>query len=150
MKVLSGYFIYLFLIEGSLLYSIVLVSTKHQHGSVIGLPMSPPREHPSPFHPSRLLPSPSLSFLSHTASSHWLSILHVVMYVSWLLSPSLSPSPSSLPTTSRSLCSVSVSIAALRIGSPGQQGFAERMTRYSRSENLITLKSNDKSMECCN
>ena len=31
-----------FLIEGYLLYSISLVSTKHQHESVIGLPMSPP------------------------------------------------------------------------------------------------------------
>ena len=32
----------LFLIEGQLLYSIVLVSAKHQHESAIGIPMSPP------------------------------------------------------------------------------------------------------------
>ena len=33
---------------------------------------------PSPSHPSRLIQSPCLSFLSHTASSHWPSILHMV------------------------------------------------------------------------
>jgi len=32
----------LFLIEGLLLHSIVFVSTKHQHESVIGLSVSPP------------------------------------------------------------------------------------------------------------
>ena len=32
----------LFLIEGKLFYSIVLVSSKHQHESAIGLSMSPP------------------------------------------------------------------------------------------------------------
>ena len=31
-----------FLIEGYLLYSISLVSTKHQHETTIGLPMLPP------------------------------------------------------------------------------------------------------------
>ena len=34
--------IYLFLIEGELLYSVILVSTKHRHESAIGLPTSPP------------------------------------------------------------------------------------------------------------
>ena len=34
---------------------------------------------PSPSHPSRLIHSPCLSFLSHTANSHWLPILHMVM-----------------------------------------------------------------------
>ena len=34
---------------------------------------------PSPSHPSRLLLSPGLSSLRHTANSHWLSILHMVM-----------------------------------------------------------------------
>ena len=34
---------------------------------------------PSPSHPSRLIQSPCLSFLSHTANSCWLSILHMVM-----------------------------------------------------------------------
>ena len=30
-------------------------------------------------HPSRLIQSPCLSFLSHSANSHWLSILHMVI-----------------------------------------------------------------------
>ena len=34
---------------------------------------------PSPSHPSRLIQSPCLSFLSHTANSYWLSISHKVM-----------------------------------------------------------------------
>ena len=34
---------------------------------------------PSPSLPSRLSQSPCVSFLSHTANSHWLSILHMVM-----------------------------------------------------------------------
>ena len=34
---------------------------------------------PSPPHPSRLIQSPCLSFLSHAADSHWLSVLHMVM-----------------------------------------------------------------------
>ena len=32
-------------------------------------------------HPSRLSQSTDLSSLNHTASSHWLSILHMVMYM---------------------------------------------------------------------
>ena len=62
----------------------MLVSTKHKPESAIGLPMSPliwisfpPL---SPSNPSRLFPSPRLSSLSHTASSHWLPILQMVMY----------------------------------------------------------------------
>ena len=54
---------------------------------------------PSPSRPSRLLLSPDLSYLSHTANSHWLSILHMVMYVSMSLSLYIVLSPSS-PTTS--------------------------------------------------
>ena len=34
---------------------------------------------PSPSHPSRLIQSPCLSFLSHTGNFHWLFILHMVM-----------------------------------------------------------------------
>ena len=49
----------------------MFISTKHQHELAIGLPMSPPAwtflPLPSPLHPSRLLPSPDLSCLSHTA-----------------------------------------------------------------------------------
>ena len=75
--------IYLFLTEGLLVYSIVLVYIKHQCVSAVDLPMSPPTwpsfPPPSPSHPSRLLLSPGLSSLSHTANSHWLSILHMVM-----------------------------------------------------------------------
>ena len=56
-----------------------------------------------------LLQSPSLSSLRHTENSLWLSILHVVMYVSMLLSPYVLPSPSSPCLTSINLFSVSVS-----------------------------------------
>ena len=38
-----------------------------------------PPETPSPSHPSRLSQSPCLSSLSHTANSHWLLILHIVL-----------------------------------------------------------------------
>ena len=84
------------LIERWLLYSIVLVSAKHQHESAIGIPMSPPFSSlppSSPSHPSRLLQSPHWSSLSHTANFHWLSILHTVTYVSMLHSPYILPSP---------------------------------------------------------
>ena len=47
-------------------------------------------EPPSPSHPSRLLQSPSWSSLSHVANSHWLSILHMVMYDSVVVVWSLS------------------------------------------------------------
>ena len=43
-------------------------SAKHQHDSAIPIPP-----------PARLLQSPSLSFLSPTANSHWLSILYMVI-----------------------------------------------------------------------
>ena len=56
---------------------------KPQHESAIGIHISPPfgNSLPStfPFHPSRLIQSPCLSFLKHTANSRWLSILHMVM-----------------------------------------------------------------------
>ena len=44
---------------------------------------------PSPFpsHPSRLIQSPCLSFLSHTANSCWPSILRMIIKVSLLLFP---------------------------------------------------------------
>ena len=59
-----------------MLYNTVLVSAIHQHESLIGtymsLPCSTSLTPPTPSHSSRLLQSPSLSFLSHTANSHWL------------------------------------------------------------------------------
>ena len=48
---------------------------------------------PSPSYPSRLIQSPCLSFLSQTANSRWLSILHMVMKVSMLLCPYISLAP---------------------------------------------------------
>ena len=65
-----------------MLYRILLSSAKYQYESAIGIHMFPPswRSLPSasPFHPSRLLQSPYLSSLNHTANFHWLSILHMV------------------------------------------------------------------------
>ena len=72
----------------------------------------------SPSHPSRLLRNPGLSSLSHKVNSHWLSILHTVMYVSMLLSPYMPPSPSFPHPSSahKSVLKVSVSTAALQMG----------------------------------
>ena len=76
---------------------------------------------PPPFHPSRLLSSPGLSSLSHTANSCWRSILHTAVYVSMLLSPYPLPFPSFPPSTTRcdhkSVLNVCISIAALQIDS---------------------------------
>jgi len=71
---------FLLLIEGQLLYNVVLVSAIHQHGSAIGIHMSPPSSASLPPHPSLLGLSQitSLSSLSHTANAHWLSILHIL------------------------------------------------------------------------
>ena len=56
----------------------------HDHESAIGIHVSPPcltsLPPPTPFQPSRMLQSPGLSSLSHTANSHWLSILHMEAY----------------------------------------------------------------------
>ena len=77
--------IYLFLMERSLLANIVLVSAIYQHESAIGIHMSSPSWNSLlpliPSHPSRLSQSPSLSSLSHTANFHWLSVLHMVVYM---------------------------------------------------------------------
>ena len=74
---------YLFLIGGKLLYNVVLVSSIHQHETAIGIYVSLPSWTPLPSptlsHPSRLSQSTRLSFLNHTANSHWLHILHMVM-----------------------------------------------------------------------
>ena len=72
----------LLLIEGLLLYRILLFSVKQQE-SAIGIQMFPPSwtslPSPSPSHPSRLSQSPCWSSLSYTANLHWLSVLHMVM-----------------------------------------------------------------------
>ena len=80
-----NFLIHLFLIKGQLFYNIVLVSSIHQHESAIGIHRSPPSwtslPPPTPFNPSRLSQSHGLSSLSHTANSHQLSILHMVVYM---------------------------------------------------------------------
>jgi len=63
-----------------LLYNIVLVSVIHQHESVIRIYISPP-SWTTPFQPSRLSHSTGFELLSHTASSRWLSILHMVVHM---------------------------------------------------------------------
>ena len=72
-----------FLIEGQLLYRILLFSLKPQHESAIDIHISPPfwisLPSPTPSHPSRLIQSPCLSFLSHTTNYRWLSTLHSLM-----------------------------------------------------------------------
>ena len=76
---------YSFLIEGKLLPNIVLASAIHQHESAVGIHVSPPSwsslQPLTPSHPSRLLLSPGLSSLSHTAYSRRLSVLHMVVYM---------------------------------------------------------------------
>ena len=113
---------YLFLIEVKLLHNVVLASAIHQHESAMGIHVSPPSftslPPPLPSHPSRLLQSPGLSSLSHTANSHWLSVLHIVVYMlpcCSLHSPhSLLPPPAHVH---KSVLYVCVSTAALEIGS---------------------------------
>ena len=75
----------LFLIGESLLYNIVLVSAMHQHELAIGILVS--HRYISfhlPAHPTPLGChwAPGLSSLCHTANSHCLSILCIVMYMS--------------------------------------------------------------------
>ena len=68
------FFIYLFLTEGWLPYNIGLMSAICQHGLAMGVHMSPPSlmslQPPTLTHPSRLLQSPSLNSLNHTANFH--------------------------------------------------------------------------------
>ena len=67
-----------------MLYSIGLIFVMHQHELSIGMHMSSPSWTsfwpPTLSHPSRLLQSIGYSFLSQIASSHVLSILHMVVY----------------------------------------------------------------------
>ena len=75
----------LFLIEGKLLYNIDFISAIDQHELAIGVHRSLPSWTsllpPTLSYPFRLLQSPGLSSPSHTANSHRLSILHMVLYM---------------------------------------------------------------------
>ena len=70
-----------------MIYGVVMVSATHMHtyGSAIGIPMSPPSWTSllprTPPHPSRSSQSAGLRSLYHTASSHWLAVLHVAVYM---------------------------------------------------------------------
>ena len=72
------------------------LSDKGSPESAVGTHISPSSctsSHPLPIPPPRLIQSPCLSSLRHTANSYWPSILHMVMPVSMLVSPHISPSP---------------------------------------------------------
>ena len=62
-----------------------MVSAIHQHVPAIGIHMLFLLEHPThlPLHPTPLgcYRALVLSSLHHTANSHWLSILHMVMHM---------------------------------------------------------------------
>ena len=91
-----------------------MVSAIHYHEFAIGIHV---------FHlpPHSILPgcyrAQALGALHHTSKSNWLSILHMVMYVSLLFSQIIPPSPS--PTGSKIhfffFCYVYVSFAALHV-----------------------------------
>ena len=78
-----------------------LASAKHQHKSVICIPMDPPSgtslPPPSPAHPLACHRALDLSHLCHTANFQRLSnSTHGNVYVSMLLSQFIPPSPSTL------------------------------------------------------
>ena len=93
-----------------MLYNSVLVSAIHQHESAIGIHICPlPLEllsHLPHIPPPRLSESTSLSSLSHTASFHWLSILHMVVYIYMFPWCSLHSSHPLLPLLCPHVCSL--------------------------------------------
>ena len=59
-----------------------MVSAIHQRESATGIHMSPPSKNLPPYPmPLGCHRAPALDFLCHAANSHWLSILHMVMYM---------------------------------------------------------------------
>ena len=116
---LFSFLIYLFLIEGQLLYNIGLISAIRQHELAIGVHMSPPSWTsllpPTLSYPSRFLQSPWLSPLSHTANFCRLCVSYTIVCASMLLCPLTSPSPSS-PQPCPQVCSLSAS--PVHIGEP--------------------------------
>ena len=88
----------------------------HRYIYVPSLVNLPPTFHPS--HISRSLQSPSLSYLRHTASPHWLSIYIwqcICFHATLPISPILSFLP--LPCVHKSVLYVYIFTAALKIGS---------------------------------
>ena len=83
-------------------------SATHQHESVIGIHMSPPSGTSVP--PLQVVHCTKLSSLHHRANSHWLSTLHMVMYMFPLLSPFIPLSPSHSYPMSTNLFSMSASL----------------------------------------
>ena len=75
-----------------------MVLAIHQHESTTGLHVSPPHpELPSQLPPPIPMGCPralALSALLHALNLHWLSILHMTMYVSMLFSHIVPPSSS--------------------------------------------------------
>ena len=115
-----GFLFYLFiLIGGQLLYNIVMVFAIHHCESTIGIHVSLPSEYfshlplyPIPLGCHRTL---ALGALLHALNSHWISVLHMVMYMfPCYYLKSFHPL---LLKLSPKVCSLSVSFAALYIGS---------------------------------
>ena len=83
------FFIYIFFYWRIIALQNFVVFCQSQHESAINIHISPlfrtSLPSSSPSHSSRLIQSPCLSFLSHTANSHWLSILHMVELI-WVYS----------------------------------------------------------------
>ena len=100
---------------------------------------------PTPSHPSRLSRSTSLSSLSHTASSHWRSILYMVMYVFPCYPLNLSQLP--LPPLCAQVCSLPTAwyIIMLSILQPARSG-SGRLCNLSKVTQQIksqTIRARD-------
>ena len=115
-------FLMYFLIEGSLLYNIMLVSAMHQHESAIGIHMSPPSWNslplPTPSHPLDCQRAQFESWVMQPVPAGCLICGSV--RVSVLLAPFVPPSPPPrphLPQAHTSALCVCISSAALRTGS---------------------------------